>query len=172
MSIIDSAYDLSVYVKTEVILSAGAVDSPKLLLLSGIGPRKELEKQNIPVIHDIPGIGKNLQDHLWLQITTVQKPDRHHRTTYLNSPAAFEEARAEWMKNKSGPLGDLFLPQMIAYLKSDNILHSREFQELDEATRKALLADTRPHYELISVSQHSAITFKRNPTLKQHQQKP
>ena len=147
-----STYDLSVYARKEVILSAGAIDSPKLLLLSGIGPRKELEKQNIAVIQNIPGIGKNLQDHLWLEIVTVQKPDRHHRTSYINNPAALEEARAEWTKYKSGPLADYFLPQVIAYLKSDRLLHSKEFQELDEATRKFLLADTIPHYELISVS--------------------
>lgn len=151
---VDSAYYFSVYAKKEVILSAGAIDSPKLLLLSGIGPREELEKQNIPVVQDNPAVGKNLQDHLWLEIVTVQKPGRHHRTSYINSPAAMEEARAEWMKSKSGPLADYFLPQMVAYLKSDKLHHSKEFQEMDETTRKALLADTRPDYEIISVSQY------------------
>lgn len=48
----------------EVVLSGGAVNSPQLLLLSGIGPREELEKQGIAVTHDLPGVGKNLQDHL------------------------------------------------------------------------------------------------------------
>ena len=150
---VHATYDLPVYARKEVILSAGAIDSPKLLLLSGIGPRKELEKQDIPVVQDIPGVGKNLQDHLWLEIVTVQKPGRHHRTSYINDPAALEKARAEWMQNKSGPLADYFLPQMIAYLKSEKLLCSKEFQELDAAAQKFLLADTIPHYELISVSQ-------------------
>jgi choline dehydrogenase len=48
----------------EVILCGGAVGSPHLLLLSGIGPRRELEALNIPVIADLEGVGGNLQDHL------------------------------------------------------------------------------------------------------------
>jgi choline dehydrogenase len=48
----------------EVIVSAGAVNSPHLLLLSGIGPADHLAAVGIPVIHDLPGVGKNLQDHL------------------------------------------------------------------------------------------------------------
>lgn len=48
----------------EVILSTGAFDSPKLLMLSGIGAADELKRQGIPVIADLPGVGQNLQDHL------------------------------------------------------------------------------------------------------------
>ncbi len=48
----------------EVILSAGTVGTPQILLLSGIGPRDQLEKHQIPLIVDLPGVGKNLQDHL------------------------------------------------------------------------------------------------------------
>jgi choline dehydrogenase-like flavoprotein len=48
----------------EVILSAGAFGSPQLLLLSGIGPADELKRHGIPVVHDLPGVGRNLQDHL------------------------------------------------------------------------------------------------------------
>ncbi|SAK43557.1 GMC family oxidoreductase [Caballeronia ptereochthonis] len=50
--------------KREVILSAGAVDSPKLMQLSGIGEKALLAKHGIPVIHELPAVGKNLQDHL------------------------------------------------------------------------------------------------------------
>lgn len=45
----------------EVLLCAGAIDSPRLLLLSGVGPRKQLTDLGIPVKHDLPGVGENLQ---------------------------------------------------------------------------------------------------------------
>ncbi|WP_044043664.1 GMC family oxidoreductase [Caballeronia insecticola] len=50
--------------KREVILSAGAVDTPKLLQLSGVGERALLAKHGIDVVHELPAVGKNLQDHL------------------------------------------------------------------------------------------------------------
>ncbi|MEV8122909.1 GMC oxidoreductase [Streptomyces sp. NPDC085944] len=49
--------------RREVVVCAGAVDSPRLLMLSGIGPRQDLEALGIPVVHDLPGVGENLQDH-------------------------------------------------------------------------------------------------------------
>ena len=48
----------------EVILSAGAIQSPQILQLSGVGPAKLLQEFNIPVVQDLPGVGENLQDHL------------------------------------------------------------------------------------------------------------
>ncbi|WP_448006075.1 GMC family oxidoreductase [Agromyces bauzanensis] len=59
-----------------VILSAGALDSPRLLLLSGIGPAAELEELGIDVVIDLPGVGKNLHDHLLCPVifTTDSRP--------------------------------------------------------------------------------------------------
>lgn len=50
----------------EVIVCGGSVASPQLLLLSGIGAGAELQAKGIPVIHDLPGVGKNLHDHLYI----------------------------------------------------------------------------------------------------------
>jgi choline dehydrogenase len=52
----------------EVVLSAGAIGSPQILLLSGIGPGADLKKSGVAVVHDLPGVGKNLHDHLELDL--------------------------------------------------------------------------------------------------------
>ena len=52
----------------EVILSAGTINSPQLLMLSGVGPAAQLAAHDISVVHDLPGVGKNLQDHLQVKI--------------------------------------------------------------------------------------------------------
>lgn len=54
----------TVMARREVILSAGVFQSPQLLMLSGIGDSAELKKHGIPVVHHLPGVGKNLQDHI------------------------------------------------------------------------------------------------------------
>jgi len=58
----------------EVILSAGPINSPKLLMLSGIGEAAHLKQYGIDVVHDLPGVGRNLQDHLelWYQVSCTQ----------------------------------------------------------------------------------------------------
>ena len=61
------------YANKEVILSAGSINSPKILQLSGVGEAEELKKLGINIIHDLPGVGKNLQDHLEIYIQYKSK---------------------------------------------------------------------------------------------------
>ena len=59
----------------EVVLSAGAINSPQLLMLSGIGPAAHLEAHDISVVNELPGVGQNLQDHLQAKINyACEKP--------------------------------------------------------------------------------------------------
>jgi len=63
------------YMAEEIILSGGAINSPQLLMLSGIGPKKHLEQVGVETIHDLPGVGQNLQDHLELyMVQGCKKP--------------------------------------------------------------------------------------------------
>ncbi|CBL46804.1 Alcohol dehydrogenase [gamma proteobacterium HdN1] len=66
----------------EVVLSAGVINSPQLLKLSGIGPQHELHQFGIPVIHDLPGVGENLQDHPDILIRCLDKS----RTSFATVP--------------------------------------------------------------------------------------
>ena len=58
----------TVRAESEVLVTGGAIGSPKLMLLSGIGPADDLTAQGIPVTHDLPGVGQNLQDHFGVDI--------------------------------------------------------------------------------------------------------
>lgn len=72
---------ISYHANKEVIISAGAFNSPQILMLSGIGDKEELAAQGIACVHDLPGVGKNLQDHLMYALggaTKKQDAQNHH----------------------------------------------------------------------------------------------
>lgn len=71
----------------EVVLSAGAFGSPRILLASGIGPAGELAAQGIPAIADVPGVGKNLQDHIDGMITVRSRSIKTLGLSLSNTPA-------------------------------------------------------------------------------------
>lgn len=59
----------TVYAKKEIIVSAGSINSPQLLMLSGIGPARHLAQHGIPVLVDLPGVGQNLMDHIYSPVS-------------------------------------------------------------------------------------------------------
>ncbi|MDR3418797.1 MAG: choline dehydrogenase [Nevskia sp.] len=71
--------------RREVILAAGAIGSPHLLLLSGVGPRAELERHRIAQQHELPGVGENLQDHLdvWVSVRARTRVGVSFHPTFL-----------------------------------------------------------------------------------------
>ena len=87
----------------EVIVCAGAVNSPQLLQLSGIGPAEVLHQAGIPVTLDLPGVGANLQDHL--QIRSVYKVrDALTLNTLAASPWGKLRIGMEYLLRRSGPM--------------------------------------------------------------------
>lgn len=84
----------------EVIVSAGAINSPQLLMLSGIGDAEALKKLAIPVIQHLPGVGQNLQDHIEVY---VQYQCKQPITLYsAMNPLAKLKIGLEWIANGSG----------------------------------------------------------------------
>ena len=87
----------------EVILCAGAIQSPQVLMLSGIGPAAHLQEMGITVQQHAPGVGENLQDHLQLRlIYEVAKPITNNdqlRTVWSKSKIGLQ-----WLLTRSGPL--------------------------------------------------------------------
>ncbi|WP_302176179.1 GMC family oxidoreductase [uncultured Hydrogenophaga sp.] len=94
---------LTAHAAGEVILSAGAVGSPQILQLSGIGPGALLQQHGVPVVHDLPGVGENLQDHL--QIRSVYKVQGVQTlNTLANSIWGKARIGLEYVLRRSGPM--------------------------------------------------------------------
>ena len=72
---VESGGDKFVVEGEEIILSAGAIASPQLLMLSGVGPEAHLTGLGIPMVHDLPGVGQNLRDHPTVWVTWRTKED-------------------------------------------------------------------------------------------------
>ena len=91
------------YCNKEIILSAGSINSPKILQLSGVGDPKLLKQNNIEVIHELPGVGQNLQDHLEIYI---QHKSKTKDTLYNLSTNYFTQAieGIKWFLLKQGML--------------------------------------------------------------------
>ncbi len=87
----------------EVLLSAGSIGSPQILQLSGIGPADLLQRHGIPVVHELPGVGANLQDHL--QIRSVFKVKGVTTlNTLSNSPWGKLRIGLEYALRRTGPM--------------------------------------------------------------------
>jgi choline dehydrogenase len=86
----------------EVLLSAGSIQSPQLLQLSGIGPAPLLRSHGVDLVHDLPGVGENLQDHL--QIRLIFESTRPTTNDQLNSLTGRARLGMQWLLHRSGPL--------------------------------------------------------------------
>ncbi len=114
---LDDGSTVDVAASREVVLAAGAIGSPQLLQLSGVGPANLLREYGIAVTHELPGVGENLQDHL--QVRTVYKV---HGVTTLNQRANSMLGKAamglEYLLFRTGPL-TMPPSQLGAFAKSD-----------------------------------------------------
>src|SRR4051812_8942971 len=111
----------TVRAEREVILSAGAIASPQLLMLSGIGPAERLRSTGIDVAVDSPGVGRNLQDHPYVVVV--------YESVVGESLADAEKPRAllEWALRRSGPLSSN-VAEACAFVRSDPDLPEANLQ--------------------------------------------
>ncbi|XP_028048014.2 glucose dehydrogenase [FAD, quinone] [Monomorium pharaonis] len=111
ITLIMNGRQYNVKARKEVILTAGAINSPQLLLLSGIGPKSHLNSVGIKTVLDLPGVGENLHNHASYGVDfTINKKD----TNGLNS------ANGDlYLHNQTGPLSSTGLAQVTGILKSN-----------------------------------------------------
>ena len=103
VQVLRDRHRVDVHARREVILAAGAIGSPQLLQLSGIGPAGLLRRLGIPVLRDAPGVGENLQDHL--QVRAVFKVARGRTlNTLANSIWGKAAIALEYALRRTGPM--------------------------------------------------------------------
>jgi choline dehydrogenase-like flavoprotein len=112
--------------RREVIMSAGAINTPQLLMLSGVGPRDHLESMGIPVIQDLP-VGNNLMDHLGFGGLTflVDKP-----VAILQNRLQAATATTQYVLNERGPMTVLGGLEGIAFVNTPYANHSMDWPDI------------------------------------------
>ena len=143
----------------EVILSAGALNSPHLLYLSGLGPANELQPHGISVLQDMPHVGRHLQDHIGVDFTlAVNRPSLNQK---LRPVLGKFLVGLEYLFFKSGPLA-MSLNQAGGFVKSDPSLEAPDLQ----LYFSPLSYSTAPHGKrpLMSPDPYPAVRLGFNPT--------
>ncbi|KIW26125.1 uncharacterized protein PV07_09250 [Cladophialophora immunda] len=142
--------ELNLYANREVILSQGVFESPKLLMLSGIGPARELEKHGIPVIVDSLHVGQNLIDHPGVPFV-LQVKDGYGLEDHLVRKGPKQEAAiSSYKKDHSGPMGSGLL-ELVGFPRIDKYLEKDpQYQKAKAANggRDPFSPEGQPHFEL------------------------
>lgn len=109
----------------EVILCGGAINSPQLLQLSGVGDAEDIQAVGLPVLHELKGVGKNMQDHLDITVSAHLK-DPISMIRYKAPHRAIVEL-TKWFLKKPGVMSDCVTP-VGAFLKTDKALERPDIQ--------------------------------------------
>jgi choline dehydrogenase-like flavoprotein len=118
--------DRCVTARREVILAGGALASPQILMLSGIGPAAEIRRHGLAVVHDLPGVGQNLQDHL----DVILACKTHDTDTFGIGFAAARRLLGHirrWRRDGTGMIATPFA-EGAAFLKTDPALDRPDVQ--------------------------------------------
>lgn len=140
--------------KDEVILSAGAINSPQILELSGIGQKERLESFGIPVVIDNPNVGENLQDHPSSHIS-FELADGIMSGDALASPEAAKPLLDLYQSSRAGPLGGTWLSAAyMPFVDASGPVSEQEIKTLIanyiDSNRANLSRGQEQQYELLS----------------------
>ncbi|KAJ4016307.1 hypothetical protein NW752_003430 [Fusarium irregulare] len=142
--------DKTYYASKEVVLSAGALNTPSILMHSGIGPASQLSQFNIPVIKDVPRIGQGLRDHMFTPLVYTRKEGDTARKPFYGDQKAMDEALQQWRQDGTGPWTKFACELGIGWFKLDKLVKSEEFKALPQQEKEYLMKETVPHYEILT----------------------
>ncbi|XP_015520001.1 glucose dehydrogenase [FAD, quinone] [Neodiprion lecontei] len=110
----------TVHARKEVIISGGAIQSPQILILSGVGPREHLDELGLELVHESPGVGKNLQDHITLGGLTylIDLPNGTSSNDFGGSNTLTLSALTDFLKNATGPMYDLSTNEVLGFVNT------------------------------------------------------
>jgi hypothetical protein len=111
------------------------------------------------VIKNLPGVGKNFQDHVSINITSRASSEMPSRWSCESSPGQQEAARKEWTEKKTGPLNTIYSNVNTFIMKLPSLLDSHEFRALDPSTCEFLGQETVSHFEIVAVRIPKLSTF-------------
>ena len=111
--------------RAEVLLCAGAIGSPQILQLSGVGPAELLGRHGIGTVHHLPGVGENLQDHL--QLRAVYRSTRPTLNDEVNHPLRKALIGVEYLLRRSGPMS-MGASQVYVFARTRPELESPDIQ--------------------------------------------
>ncbi|KAI1075857.1 hypothetical protein F5B20DRAFT_367830 [Whalleya microplaca] len=134
----------------EVILCAGSLDDPKILMHSGIGPKAQLEQFNIPVVQDNQLIGQGLRDHKFTPLVYTRAEGATKRREFYGDKKVMDEALEQWKKDGTGPWAKFACELAVGWFKLDKLVASKEFNDLPADEQNYLSKPTVPHYELLT----------------------
>ncbi|KAG0644909.1 Pyranose dehydrogenase 3 [Hyphodiscus hymeniophilus] len=170
VTVIDpSGNELNLYATREVILSQGVFESPKLLMLSGVGPARELNKYGIPLLVDSRHVGQNLLDHPGVPFVLRVKDGFGMDDHLLRQGPKHSAVASAYKRDHSGPMGSGLL-EMVAFPRIDKYL------EKDSSYCKAKDANGghdpfsplgQPHFELDFVCMFGSAFQWHYPTPKE-----
>ncbi|KAJ7707407.1 hypothetical protein B0H17DRAFT_1032615 [Mycena rosella] len=145
----------------QVVLSGGAIHSPHILMLSGVGPAKQLQEHGIPVVHDLPGVGAHLVDHPVVDMYLKDKKNNSVRAlqpTSVSATAQLLRAVAQYQMFGTGKLATNF-GESAAFVRSDDPVLFPEAQKLEDSTSAPASPDLELFCTPMAYKEHGKILF-------------
>ncbi|VUC20057.1 unnamed protein product [Clonostachys rosea] len=136
------------HAKKEVILSAGALDTPKILMHSGIGPSEQLARYGIETLVNSKQVGQNYKDHYHVQFKYGRAERTNRVAAFFRDPDRQVASLREWKTYRTGEYANYGTSMNVGFFKCEAVLRSKEFRALPAEEQSRLKKPTVPTYEI------------------------